>query len=209
MAVILSMKGLLDCYQPGDRCRLCDGELAPPFLAWCGPCCRQIKRGLSSDLVHVAAIVELQMLGYPATTLDRRSVEEVDYEERSRWTRLSDNVVSLISPRDPDPYGPSTGLPTLTINLKGSQQAIDAAACPRRGGNLCAKLSTSFEKPSHLPKSKPRAAGLSTSLARRPIGVHVGYAVRSTCDAQHQGPSSKGARDAATSLIPIEGSAPC
>ena len=40
-------------------------------------------------------------------------------------------------------------------------------------------------------------------------GVHVGYAVRSTCDAQHQGPSSKGAQDAATSLIPIEGSAPC
>jgi len=113
MAVILSMEGLLDCYQPGDRCRLCDGELAPPFLAWCGqsaivfcgPCCRQIKRGLSSDLVHVAAIVELQKLGYPTTTLDRRSVEEVDYEERSRWTKPSDNVVSLIPPRDPDHGG--------------------------------------------------------------------------------------------------------
>ena len=113
MAVILSMEGLLDCYQPGDRCRLCDGELAPPFLSWCGhsaiffcgPCCRQIKRGLSSGLVHVAAIVELQELGYPTTTLDRRSVEAVDYEERSRWTRPSDNVVSLIPPRDPDNGG--------------------------------------------------------------------------------------------------------
>ena len=114
MTVILSMEGLLlDGYQPGDRCRLCDGELAPPFLSWCGhsaiffcgPCCRQIKRGLSSDLVHVAAIVELQKLGYPTTTLDRRSVEGVDYEERSRWTRRSDNVVSLIPPRDPDNGG--------------------------------------------------------------------------------------------------------
>ena len=113
MAVILSMEGLLDCYQPGDRCRLCDGELVPPFLVWCGhsaiffcgPCCHQIERGLSSDLVHVAAIVELQKLGYPTTTLDRRSVEVVDYEERSRWARPSGNVVSLIPSRDPDNGG--------------------------------------------------------------------------------------------------------
>jgi len=113
MAVILSMKGLLDGYQPGDRCSLCDGELASPFLAWgghsaifsCGPCCREIKRGLSSDLVHVADIVELHELGYPTTTLDRRSVEAVDYEERSKWARPSDNVVSLIPPPDPDHGG--------------------------------------------------------------------------------------------------------
>ena len=113
MAVILSMEGLLDCYQPGDRCRLCDGELVPPFLAWCGPgaiffcgpCCREIKRGLSSDLVHVAAIVELQELGYTTTTLDRRSAEAVDCEERSKWAHLSDNVVSSILTRDPDHGG--------------------------------------------------------------------------------------------------------
>jgi hypothetical protein len=113
MAVILSMEGLLDGYQPGDRRRLCDGELVPPFLAWgghsaiffCRPCCHQIKRGLSSDLVHVAAVVELQKLGYPTTPLVRRSVEAVDYDERSRWTRPSDNVVSLIPPRDSDNGG--------------------------------------------------------------------------------------------------------
>jgi hypothetical protein len=113
MAVILPMEGLLDGYQPGDRRRLCDGELVPPLLAcdghsaifFCGPCCHQIKRGLSSDLVHFAAVVELQKLGYPTTTLDRRSVEAVDYEERSRWTRPLDNVVSLIPPRDPDNGG--------------------------------------------------------------------------------------------------------
>ena len=157
MAVILSMKGLLDCYQPGDRCRLCDGELAPPFLAWCGPCCRQIKRGLSSDLVHVAAIVELQMLGYPATTLDRRSVEEVDYEERSRWTRLSDNVVSLIPPRDPDPDGPSTGLPTLTINLKGSQQLRSTPPHARGEEEICAQNCLRASKSLPICRNRNRA----------------------------------------------------
>jgi hypothetical protein len=110
MTVILSMEGLLDGYQPGDRCRLCDGELFPPFLSWsghspiffCWACCCEIKRGLSSDLVQVAAIVVLQELGCPTTTLVRRSVEAVDYEERNRW---AGNVVSLIPPRDPDHDG--------------------------------------------------------------------------------------------------------
>jgi hypothetical protein len=51
------------------------------------------------------AVILSMELGYPTTTLVHRSVEAVDYEERSRWTRPSGNVVSLIPPRDPDHGG--------------------------------------------------------------------------------------------------------
>jgi hypothetical protein len=67
------------------KCVLCDGKLWPPFLHWhnqtlfiCGECCRQNKNGLTADLVHVAAIMDLRNLGYLDQTLQRRGVKTIE-----------------------------------------------------------------------------------------------------------------------------------
>ena len=53
------------------------------------PCCREIKRGLSSDLVHVAAIVELQKLGYRTTLVRRSVIAQNEIIQSEPWTLLA------------------------------------------------------------------------------------------------------------------------
>jgi hypothetical protein len=57
------------------HCSICDGNLRFPFLWWreggaeqdlriCGQCCLEIKDGFITDLIQVAANVEIQRLSY-------------------------------------------------------------------------------------------------------------------------------------------------
>jgi hypothetical protein len=73
------------------RCVVCKESIyRPPFLEWhgsviviCGKCCHTIKRGFIADLMHAAAIHELQEeAGYRGETLTRCSIE--DAEARTR-----------------------------------------------------------------------------------------------------------------------------
>jgi hypothetical protein len=53
---------------PDSVCSLCEKQLSYPHLVWtdnakiffCAECCHRIKRGLTADLVHIAAIVDLR-----------------------------------------------------------------------------------------------------------------------------------------------------
>jgi hypothetical protein len=51
-------------------CTLCNGVLHYPFLEWesklflCSRCCKKIKRGLTADLIHINAILDLRAEGY-------------------------------------------------------------------------------------------------------------------------------------------------
>jgi hypothetical protein len=72
-----------------EKCTHCGDGLFPPYLAWtgksdfflCGPCGEQIKDGLIADLVHLAAVVQLQR-HLPGTdmTLVRQSVRKLEAE---------------------------------------------------------------------------------------------------------------------------------
>jgi hypothetical protein len=76
------------------KCAICDtSHLAYPYLAWralciCGPCCLEIKRGLTADIVHVAAIMELRALGYRDDTLERTTYESL----RGRMRRENEEL---------------------------------------------------------------------------------------------------------------------
>jgi hypothetical protein len=97
MAVVNSLEGFRDCWRETSRCGPCGGELYPPFVMYCcggdglficGSCARHIAKGLSADLLHCVAAVELQQL-FPEMTLVRHSVAKLEAEERKRWGRCS------------------------------------------------------------------------------------------------------------------------
>ena len=70
----------------GNPCSCCGGMLQYPFLAWggegegfclCSICCQRCRDGLIADLIHCAAIAEMQELPgdyYKHTTLVRKNV---------------------------------------------------------------------------------------------------------------------------------------
>lgn len=102
---------------PDSKCCVCQGRLGFPRLDWkgsslkiCGRCCVKIKRGFIADLIHVAAIVELNDAGYPGQTLVRKSTREVEAEaerdERAeaaalRETRRTRTIAALKKNVDP------------------------------------------------------------------------------------------------------------
>lgn len=82
----------------GKPCAVCGERLRYPFLSWhyseiriCVACCKEIKNGLSADLVHAAAICELRKTGYQRDTLirstdaeeERKSTKEREAQEQS------------------------------------------------------------------------------------------------------------------------------
>jgi hypothetical protein len=50
----------------------------------CSRCCHDIKNGLTADLIHLAAIVDLRRLGYVNQTLTRESLSTIEerYEKQ-------------------------------------------------------------------------------------------------------------------------------
>jgi hypothetical protein len=67
--------------QPNEkRCFHCGGRLYAPFLHYaakahlciCLKCCRELKRGLTADLIHLSAIAELRDIGCGGETLTRK-----------------------------------------------------------------------------------------------------------------------------------------
>jgi hypothetical protein len=69
-----------------ETCTICERRAHYPFLCWhgskliiCRECCREVKRGLIADLLHLGAIADLHALGYYYETLAR---ETKDYHEQ-------------------------------------------------------------------------------------------------------------------------------
>ena len=62
-----------------DRCVMCKGRLQPPLVMWdplhtsddhdvryfCGECCEQMCRGLSSDMKQITTAKKVERLGFP------------------------------------------------------------------------------------------------------------------------------------------------
>jgi hypothetical protein len=73
----------------GD-CLVCRGRLRYPILQWnerlaiCGECCVGIKKGFTADLIQVAAIVELNDLGYRDHTFVRKNKKQLEREAARR-----------------------------------------------------------------------------------------------------------------------------
>jgi hypothetical protein len=71
-----------DDNMPADKkCGICNGQLRFPYLHWqgatalfiCGPCCVAAKKGLTADIIQLAAIVEIQQIqGHNTNTLVRK-----------------------------------------------------------------------------------------------------------------------------------------
>lgn len=129
MSVITNKEQLVCCsrHTPDSECIRCSNKLSGyPFLEWigtdlflCAPCCLEIKngsitdiphhaaqdtrsrRGLLADVIHCAAIGELQALGYGDETLVRVTVAEVeqiarDEDEAMRSTPMEEVEVAQL-----------------------------------------------------------------------------------------------------------------
>jgi len=83
------------------KCAVCGNKVEYPFLHWdspaamciCGDCCHEIKRGLTADLIQIAAIVDLQKLGYGGdVTLVRDSNQRLatEAERINRWPVIAE-----------------------------------------------------------------------------------------------------------------------
>lgn len=72
-----------------NECIICDGPLRAPFFEWnakfvmCGKCVHKIKNGLIADLIHLAAIIDLQKL-YPNQTFIRKNTTQYEKSEIER-----------------------------------------------------------------------------------------------------------------------------
>src|SRR5262245_13141943 len=103
MTVVISEHDFCEGVADAASCAACGRKpLHFPFLWWrgetdiciCGKCCVWIKGGFMADLIHVAAIVEMQKAnpGYAHDTLQRRSPHalkaEADRLKRAELDRV-------------------------------------------------------------------------------------------------------------------------
>jgi hypothetical protein len=89
MNVITNCSHYMYNYYKNNKCTFCNKPLSIPFIEWhsvfiCGPCCRTIKEGLTADLIHVAAIMDLRAVGYWSETFARTSIKKLEDETRDR-----------------------------------------------------------------------------------------------------------------------------
>ena len=67
-----------------NKCSLCSDKAQFPYLNYgdnltiCGSCALKHQRGLTADLIQLAAIVELRKLGYHEFTCKRERIKSVD-----------------------------------------------------------------------------------------------------------------------------------
>ena len=106
MSIQLSRTGVGHQMYGSEKCTHCGDGLFPPYLAWtgksdfflCGPCGERIKDGLVSDLVQLAAVVQLQR-HQPGTdmTLTRQRVSKLEAGERAEQqaAKFPSNVTKL------------------------------------------------------------------------------------------------------------------
>jgi hypothetical protein len=81
------------CIEDKFRCIVCEREICRyPFLHWsadfciCGECCREIRFGLTADLIQIAAIKDIQDLTrdyrYRGETLVRGTTPHLEAEAK-------------------------------------------------------------------------------------------------------------------------------
>jgi hypothetical protein len=66
-----------------QKCAHCNYPLRYPFLHWdsfclCGDCARSARKGLTADLIHIAAIMDLHDAGYDKQTFAREETRKVE-----------------------------------------------------------------------------------------------------------------------------------
>ena len=74
-----------------EACNNCGEPLRYPFLEWrgerpfylCGGCCAEIKRGMIADVIHLAAVSELQAL-FSDHILTREHISDVEKRIEAR-----------------------------------------------------------------------------------------------------------------------------
>ena len=80
---------MISAREPGDVCDVCgERPWRLPFIEWhghrniliCRECIHGVKNGLSGDLIHAAAIIDLQKI-YPAFTLSRENIKQLEREQ--------------------------------------------------------------------------------------------------------------------------------
>lgn len=80
---------------PERKCAECNKEIYRyPFLEWnsvrfCGDCCHKIKKGFTADLIHVAAIVELQKQ-CPGETLIAKHADSYEAEQLEKRRKVEE-----------------------------------------------------------------------------------------------------------------------
>jgi hypothetical protein len=90
MSVVLDKYDRMHTIKDSDcKCSICSENARYPLLRWneiiiCASCCAKVRAGFTADLIHCAAIHELQKLSpeYRYETLERKTAgqRKSDYE---------------------------------------------------------------------------------------------------------------------------------
>jgi hypothetical protein len=88
-----------------EICNVCGEQLRRPWVEWhgrktfavCGECCVSLKTGLTADLIHCVAIVELNRQ-YSGFTLEREAIHTI---ERRDAAANPDLARMLLGPKRP------------------------------------------------------------------------------------------------------------